>query len=406
MALMQSALTFLSSWKFIVLFYVILAIVVFINRKKFQVEGGFILLYKTKWGMSLIDKVAEKYKEFIKIIGYSAIGVGFVGMIVICGFFIKGLYNLVFIPNAPPTVSLVIPGVQIPGSPIFVPFWYGIIALFFVVSFHEFGHGIVAKANGIRIKSTGVGLFGPIPLAFVEPDESQVVKKSSVIKQSIFAAGPFFNGLLAIVIMLLILIVNSALFSMTTPSGIMFGDTMKGFPAQQYGLKTGVVYTSMNGKPITDSDNVVTQLSHMLPNQTITFGNNETNISIVTTSSPDNHDVAYLGVNGISNSYKLKSDSGISKFIFGLLTLLSNPFATSFSEWALLQWIFTLSLGIGLANLLPLGPVDGGRMLYTAATDVAGKKGVKIWSAITIAVIVILIILVFVPIIKNLFFKI
>jgi len=62
-------------------------------------------------------------------------------MFLICGLLIKGLYELIFVPTAPPTLSLVIPGVQIPGSPIFVPFWYGIIALFTVILVHEFGHG-------------------------------------------------------------------------------------------------------------------------------------------------------------------------------------------------------------------------------------------------------------------------
>ena len=61
---------------------------------------------------------------------------------------------MIFVPSAPPTMSLVIPGIQIPGSPVFIPFWYGILALFCVVVIHEFGHGIVARANGIKIQQT------------------------------------------------------------------------------------------------------------------------------------------------------------------------------------------------------------------------------------------------------------
>ena len=72
----------------------------------------------------------------------------------------------------------------------------------------------------------------------------------------------------------------------------------------------------------------------------------------------------------------------------------------------LLEWVATLSLGIGLANLLPLGPVDGGRMLHKASIDINGKtKGVKIWATITIITIITMIILIFVPIIKHVFFK-
>ena len=31
----------------------------------------------------------------------------------------------------------------------------------------------------------------------------------------------------------------------------------------------------------------------------------------------------------------------------------------------LLQWLFIISFGVGLFNLLPLGPIDGGRMFRT-----------------------------------------
>ena len=125
MVLIQNIGSFLSSWKFVLLFYIILAIIVYINRKKFQVESGFILLYRTDFGIKFIDRFAEKHKEFWKIAGYTAIGVGFLGMIAICTLLVKGLYDLIFVPAAPPTLSLVIPGVQIPSSPIFIPFWYG-----------------------------------------------------------------------------------------------------------------------------------------------------------------------------------------------------------------------------------------------------------------------------------------
>ena len=227
--------TFLSSWKFVLIFYIVIAILIYIYRKKFQVEGGFILLYRTQWGIKFIDKFAEDHKEFLKILGYVAIGVGFIGMFLICGLLIKGLYELIFVPLAPPTLSLVIPGVQIPGSPIFVPFWYGIIALFIVIVVHEFGHGIIAKSHGLKIKNTGFGFFGPLPLAFVEPDEKQVVKKDSVVQQSIFAAGPFFNGLLVLVVLVIsLLVINPLISTMVTPQGVEFGTIQEGYPAAQY----------------------------------------------------------------------------------------------------------------------------------------------------------------------------
>ena len=384
-------------WIWVLLFYVILAIVIFLNRKKFQVEAKFILMYKTKWGIKFINKFADKNKEFVKLVGYSAIGIGFLGMIAIIGFFIKGLYELIFVPSALPTMSLVIPGVQIPGSPIFVPFWYGIIALFCVVVFHEFGHGIIARAHGIKIQSTGIVFFGPIIGAFVEPDEKQLTKQSSHVQHSVFAAGPFFNALLAAAVLLVLLLVfNPLLSTMVDPTGVTFTGIQKGFPAETYGLEKGVTYTQVNGVPIKDSTTLVSELSCVKPNQTVTFVNSEKNVTMITTASPDDKTKGYIGVTGIKTNYVLKSEAWWYKGVYYLLFILTN----------LLEWIFMLSLGIGLANLLPLGPVDGGRMLHIGLTDIQGKeKGYKTWVRVSIITLVVLLILVLVPIIKSVLFK-
>jgi membrane-associated protease RseP (regulator of RpoE activity) len=103
-----------------------------------------------------------------------------------------------------------------------------------------------------------------------------------------------------------------------------------------------------------------------------------------------------MGVTGMSTNFVLKSQQWWYKGIYDILFVIANLF----------EWIATLSLGIGLANLLPLGPVDGGRMLNKAAIDINGKKkGVKIWAAISIITVITMAILIFVPIIKHVFFK-
>jgi membrane-associated protease RseP (regulator of RpoE activity) len=398
MALTQTIITFLASWKFVVLFYVILAIVIYFNRKKFQIESGFILLYKTQFGIAFMDKFAKKHKELLKIIGYVAIGVGFIGMLAISGLLIKGLYDLIFVPAAPPTLSLVIPGVQIPGSPIFIPFWYGIIALFIVIVFHEFGHGIIAKAHGLSIKSTGFGFMGPLPLAFVEPDEKQVIKTNSVVQHSIFAAGPFFNVILVgIVLLISLFVLNPIISTMVTANGVTFATIQENYPAAQYGVEKNVAYTNINGVEVKDSEEFVKELSCVKPNDTVIIANDNKSISVITGVNPSDNSKGYLGVSGIQTSYKLKSETFWFKGAYYILFMLST----------LLEWVATLSLGIGLANLLPLGPVDGGRMINKASIDINGKKkGTHIWAIITIVTLITMAILIFVPIIKHVFFKI
>jgi membrane-associated protease RseP (regulator of RpoE activity) len=70
----------------------------------------------------------------------------------------------------------------------------------------------------------------------------------------------------------------------------------------------------------------------------------------------------------------------------------------------LMQWIFVLSFGIGLANLLPLGPVDGGRMLQIALQRIYGdnEKGNMMWRKVSMLFLFILAVNILFPILKAL----
>ena len=57
-----------------------------------------------------------------------------------------------------------------------------------------------------------------------------------------------------------------------------------------------------------------------------------------------------------------------------------------------LNWLYILNLGIGLFNLLPLGPVDGGRMLQTALLRFFSEKRANaIWKNVSIFFLMVII---------------
>ena len=109
---------------FVIGFYAALVLLIIIFRKKFEFQAKFIALLKTKLGLSWMDKIAKKYPKLVRALGYVGIWVGYIGMGVITYFIFYGLYILVTKPAAPATFAPVIPGVKIPGSPVFVPFWH------------------------------------------------------------------------------------------------------------------------------------------------------------------------------------------------------------------------------------------------------------------------------------------
>jgi len=64
-----------------------------------------------------------------------------------------------------------------------------------------------------------------------------------------------------------------------------------------------------------------------------------------------------------------------------------------------LRWLFLLSFGIGLFNLLPLPIVDGGRMMQTFLKRLYGKdKGNRLYGKIGMFFLLLLILTLVLPI--------
>ena len=137
----------------------------------------YLILYRSNFGIKFIDKYVKKHREWIKFFGYSCIGLSMIGMIFISVNIIMMIYTLIVSPVAQPGVALVLPFTNVPGIG-YLSFFHWIIAIFLLAIVHEFCHGIVARAHGLPIKSTGFAFFSIlapiIPAAFVEPDEKKL----------------------------------------------------------------------------------------------------------------------------------------------------------------------------------------------------------------------------------------
>jgi len=386
----MSFLSFVIEYKFVILFYVLIIAIVVVNKKKFDFQAKFIALYRTKVGIKLMHKFSDWLGGFIRGFGYVGIFIGYAGMVLILYFILEGFYKLIFVPEAPATLAPVIPGVPIPGSPIFVPFWYGITALFVVVAVHEFCHGIVSAAHNIKVKNSGIVFFGPLIGAFVEPDEEELKKRSWWAQESLFAAGPVSNGILSVVVMLLLLFVLfPAISNVVTPTGFFFEDVTEGYPALDAGVQAKTLYTMVNNVFVNNATYLDGLLNNIKPGDPVVLGNENLTHTVITTEHPDKPEKAFLGIIGLQSKYAVKDSS--QQWKLDVLTVISK----------FLQWIFILSLGIGLANLLPLGPVDGGRMLHLSLKNWLGeKRAMVVFSKITALLLALIIVLVIVPIFK------
>src|SRR3989338_11101107 len=70
----------------------------------------------------------------------------------------------------------------------------------------------------------------------------------------------------------------------------------------------------------------------------------------------------------------------------------------------LLMFLFILNLGIGLFNLVPIGPLDGGRMLQAVLMAYVGKdKAMQLFSMIGLVFVIVVLMNIFLPMVKPLF---
>jgi membrane-associated protease RseP (regulator of RpoE activity) len=379
---------------FAIIFYGFLILFFYKNRKKVQIHSKIIAFYRTKLGLKWMDKIAETFPRLLNVISYVSIFTGFAGMSIIVYFIIKGTYDLVFNGGAP-ALAPVLPGVRIPGLSITLGFWHWILAIFFVAVVHEFSHGVFARWAGLKVKSSGVALFGPILAAFVEPDEEKLVKKSKRKQLAILSAGPFSNIVFAFVFLLIGFLTAAPLESMFFESnGMIVNRLLEDMPAENAGLEVPFVIYSVSGVSTEDTENFILATETFKPNKMVKLVTNKGDFEFKAKEHPDDSSKGYIGVADFSLSLVVKE-----KFsAFGQLPW----FAIWFNK--LIVWLFIINLGVGLFNLLPLGIVDGGRMYYLLALAVVKNEKIakKLWTTVSLFILF-LILINLLPYFKSLF---
>ena len=389
-----------------IIFLILMCIFLYIKRDNLVIQSGiklgkipilYFLLLKTKIGLKLMDKIAEKYREPVKLFGYIAIGVGFIGMLLVTFMMVFSVVLLFTRPDIENGAALLVPFTTIPGFG-YLSFWHFIISIFCIATIHEFAHGVVARAHDITVKNSGTGAMGLIvpliPLAFVEPDEEQMKKKSDIAQYSVFAAGPFINIIIGIFLYLLFIFAFVPMeTNMIEQNGFSFDLINDSYPASIAGMTTSTIVT-LNGDEITNFWDFHEKMNCVRPGESITIGTDKGDYSLITTTSPDNENKGFIGIKPIENKIALKEEY--------------KPFSKQFF-WikGLFQWLYRLNLLVGFFNLLPILIVDGGRMFQIATGKIfpdkkKSDKIIKIIAMILGAIIVIMLAKTYLPKLINL----
>ena len=370
----------------VILFYGLIVLFYLRNKEKFKVQGKIFFLYPTHLGLKLMDKIAKSFPRILKALGYVGIVLGFIGMGYIFYILVKGTLNLVFVPSAAPTVAPVLPGIKIPGAPT-LSFFHWIIAIFIVAVVHEFSHGVFARVHGLKVKSSGFAFLGPILAAFVEPDEKQLSKAKKREQLAVFSAGPFSNMIFGVLFFLLLSFVGAPLeMKMIDADGIIVNQVMEGFPAEKAGLEAPFVIRAINGKEVLGFVNFSSVTMGLRPGDNVVLTTDKGDFEVLAVENAENKSRGFIGVSGFDQKTKVK-ESFKEKY---------GSYIPDIVRWInmLLIWLFIINIGIGLFNLLPLGPVDGGRMFFVVSLAVFkdGKKARKVWNFVSLLCLLLIVI--------------
>lgn len=375
------------------LFVIILAALIYKDRKKVRLEG-IMFIRRTQKGRDFIDRTAQRHKKFWGKFATLGLIVG-VPVMIIGSIYLASQAAVVVAGGAEGGVRLLLPGpvnqpVNVPGIFV-VPWWIWIIGIAAVIIPHEFMHGVVCRLDKIKIKSVGWILLVVIPGAFVEPDEKELQRAKKSTRMKVYAAGSFANLVVALAIAMIFIASFPLLFQ---PVGLFVASAKDG-PAIAAGLEQGTI-TELAGMRIRSQEDLTLAISRLRPGEDATVrvltgntpsfggwevftpqriavaGGAQQEYTLKLAEHPELAGRAYMGVQPLASSYTFAGDIG-----------------TYNTAALVLFWIFIFSFGIGLVNMLPIKPLDGGLLFeelvghFTPRT----KNIVRVVSIVMIALI-------------------
>ncbi len=373
---------------------------------------GIVLMVRTQRGKKLIDWIArpKRFWNFFGDLGTILTLLGLVAMTVLMlATVLVSLNPASGVPALGASEILVIPGV----NP-FVPLWYGLIALIVTLVVHEGGHGILARANGMRLKSLGL-LIAVVPIgAFVEPDEEDLKAAPRRRRLAVFGAGPAIN--IAVAFLCLGGMAGLA-GQLEERPGIYLASIGQDSPAETAGMAGGDILLAGNGETFGEWAVFQDFMQAKNPGDAIEFAMGDGENRVVTLGSrwdslSASQQEALVAENAtLAEEYQRAAYLGVSPLFPERLTFLAHPFGEgginflvlisapigevrgipylstyfpAFHEapfnpdvyWPmvnLLFWVFWINLMVGLTNILPMLPLDGGHIFRDAASGVLEK---------------------------------
>ena len=140
-----------------------------------------------------------------------------------------------------------------------------------------------------------------------------------------------------------------------------------------------MILEAIDDYQINNSNDYKDVISSYSPGDNVTIETDQGTYSLTLDKNPNNESRGFFGIQAAKHFVLINDSLGpIPWILFELIELF--------------QWIFMLNLGIGLFNLLPLKPLDGGHMLEILLSyKFSEEKVVKFVNALSVVMAMIII---------------
>jgi membrane-associated protease RseP (regulator of RpoE activity) len=334
---------------------------------RFGITGlPYYLVYRTARLNAWIGRISARRPMVWRTIWNIGIVMGVGSMVFI---FYKLATNLLYLfvgskQAAPTQIIVPVPGIFVT----FQTFPFLALALSICLVSHELSHGIASLAERVPLKSTGAFFVHVFMGAFVEPDEEKLNQARAATKLRVFAAGSFTNLILGFLCIILLANFTATItpFYNIVPSGVSVVSIATNLPAHSSGLQAGDTLTSINGTKISDVNDLRRFMASVTPGQVVDLQTQRGKFAVRTAADPSNSSHALIGI----------SLDDYINYVPKIPLLSSNlPLDLLRAE----NWAYIVLISVGLINMLPADPLDGGKFLDTALSmlGIGGTKQVR-----------------------------
>ena len=226
---------------------------------------GPVIFVRTVRGMNLLEWLARP-KRMWRIVASAGVPLVVLSMIGFLALLLLMSYAMIRSPPVPSSYNAPRNILLIPGLNQYIPFAWGWIALFVTLLVHEFAHGILARVEGIKVKSMGLAFLAAPIAAFVEPDDEELfgtAEKPAIASRGarirILSAGVISNFLVAAIAIALFF--GPVIGAISPIDRVVVADVQNGSAGDLAGFNQNMIILKAGGSSVANFDGLYSALA-------------------------------------------------------------------------------------------------------------------------------------------------